>query len=161
MPEEMLEKLPAQLRRAAMDLLARREHSKKELLDKLGKRFLTKIPRDHLSAFQEITREQIEQLASEGLQSDFRLAENFIRSRIGRGQGPLKIRLELRAKGIDEAVMDIAFEQTEVCWAELAESVLVKRFGNTACGDFKEKARRSRFLQQRGFSYDQFSGLLN
>ncbi len=81
---------PGDVRRAAMDLLARREHTRKELARKLSKKF---------RAVPEIVEEELDKLKAEGLQSDARLAEVFIRSRVSRGQGPVKIKMELRARG--------------------------------------------------------------
>lgn len=71
------------LRRGAMDLLARREHSRQELQLKLGRRF---------DVEPEIISRVVDQLAREGLQSNQRLAEAYLRYRSNRGQGPLKIK---------------------------------------------------------------------
>ena len=139
------------IRRAAMDLLARREHSKSELAMKLRRRF---------PSFPEWIDDAIEQLARENLQSDARMAEAFVRSRIGRGQGPRKVKAELRGKGISDDVIGLALEECDVNWRELAEQVYRKRFGDYAPGDAKERAKRLRFLEGRGFSFDQVSDFL-
>ena len=70
------------IRHAAMGLLARREHSDLELQQKLSYRFPDEAER---------VRVEVEQLTAEGLQSNTRLAESVIRTRISRGQGPFKI----------------------------------------------------------------------
>ncbi|MBC8673809.1 RecX family transcriptional regulator [Aeromonas hydrophila] len=42
------------------------------------------------------------------------------KSRCGQGHGPIKIRFELRRKGLDDNQIDAAFEQPELDWFELA-----------------------------------------
>ena len=135
-----------------MDLLARREHARAELVSKLSRRFA-----DHL----ELIEAEVDKLRAEGLQSDARLAESFVRYRASRGQGPVKIRAELRQRGVDEGLVDAAMEACDVDWFELAESVCRKRFGDLPAADIKERARRSRFLQGRGFTFDHISGLIS
>jgi regulatory protein len=142
------------VRRAAMDLLARREHSYKELNNKLIARFSRRsAPVVEGQSLPELVEQVVSILRHEGLQSDARLAEVFIRARSNRGQGPIKIKAELREKGLSDAVIGFAVESCEVDWFELVESVSSRRFGNSVT-DIKTKARRSRFLQQRGFSFD-------
>lgn len=134
-----------------MNLLARREHSRRELQQKLQKRFSDQF---------DLIDSEIDKLAEEGLQSDARLAEAFIRARSNRGQGPSKIKMELRQKGVADDVVGIVFEAAEIDWYELADHVARKKFGDLSpATDLKEKARVSRFLQQRGFSFDHISAL--
>lgn len=138
------------VRRAAMDLLARREHSKQELQQKLGKKF---------SACPELVEEAVRALDREGLQDDSRMAEAFTRARVSKGQGPLKIRMELRQKGIDDELISVAFEQSDIDWFALADQVATKKFGSLETVDLKLKGKLFRFLQQRGFTYDHISNL--
>ena len=140
------------IRLAAMDLLARREHSRRELLQKLSRRFPNEAERVGV---------EVCQLTAEGLQNDSRLAEAFTRARTSRGQGPSKIRMELKGKGVTDADILLAFEEAEVDWFALASEVVLKKFGDLADQevDIRLKARVSRFLQQRGFSYDHIASL--
>jgi regulatory protein len=140
------------IRLAAMDLLARREHSRLELEQKLRKRFSDQL---------ETIESELDKLAAEGLQSDERLAEAFIRARSSRGQGPSKIRMELKGKGLADEAISLAFEVAEVDWYELVQAVAQKKFGEQLDNgpDLKLKAKVSRFLQGRGFSYDHISSL--
>lgn len=149
----MTEITAADVRRGAMDLLARREHSRRELHQKLHKRFG--------SDAETLIEEEIEKLTAEGLQSDARLAEAFIRARTNRGQGPVKIRAELKGKGVPEDAISLAFEECAVDWFELVQDVATRKFGSDLLHseDLKEKARIGRFLQQRGFSFDHISSL--
>ena len=168
---------PSDVRRAAMDLLARREHSRHELLLKLTRR---------LGDNPELFEQEIGKLADEGLQREGILAEAFIRARTNRGQGPVKIKMELRAKQVGDEIISIAFEECGVDFTALARSVAVRKFGDElgkvadiqtldmealdmegldiktldmGILDIKTKARISRFMQQRGFSYDHISSL--
>jgi len=153
---------PSDVRRAAMDLLARREHSRYEILLKLTRR---------LGDNPELYEQEVGKLTDEGLQSDRRLAEAFIRARTNRGQGPVKIKMELRAKQVGDEIISIAFEECGVDFKALARSVAVRKFGDELGKvadmktldmeslDIKAKARISRFMQQRGFSYDHISSL--
>jgi len=132
----------------AMNLLARREHSKKELLRKL-------ILRD----FDEQTVGQVlSDLIQENLLSDRRFAEAFVRSRISKGQGPLRIRRDLSERGVaDELIADYVNGRQ---WLTLAIDVRQKRFGNELPEGYKECARQMRFLQYRGFDGEQISGAM-
>ncbi len=134
------------LRRGAMDLLARREHSRQELQRKLGRRF--DVEPERISMV-------VDQLAQEGLQSNQRLAEAYLRYRSNRGQGPLKIRAELRGKAVENDLIDQAFNEANIDWFAQAVLVLQKRFGESPAADVTQQAKRARFLQQRGFSFDQ------
>jgi len=162
------------IRRAAMDLLARREHGAAELKQKLQKRFdkaarslSNRAPhedetlldqQDAGPQLEERIAAAIEQLTNEGLQSDRRLAEAFIRSRANRGQGPVKIKAELRQKGIRDGIISDAMAEAEQDWFELAAEVASKKF-REPISEPKDRAKRSRFLQQRGFSFDHIASI--
>lgn len=139
------------IRRAAMDYLARREHSYQELIRKLQKKFP--------DATEALIEQEVDKLREEGLQSDMRLAEALVRSRVSRGRGPLKIEAELREKGVDSGVVALALEDCDVDWVQLVVEVARKRFGPDQPIDNRERAKRVRFLQQRGFSFEQISAL--
>ena len=130
------------MRATAMNLLARREHSTQELRDKL----LTRGFEDDeiVPALQTLSRE--------GLLSDERFTESFIHSRMERGSGPVKIRAELRQRGVADEIITNWLDERDQVWLERAESVRCKKFGSALPVDYKEKARQARFLQYRGFS---------
>ncbi|RTZ63359.1 MAG: regulatory protein RecX, partial [Aquificaceae bacterium] len=88
-----------------------------------------------------------------------RFAEMFVRSRVARGQGEMKIRYELRQRGVKEYLIDAAVLEEGVDWLLLAKEQREKRFGREIPKDFKERARQSRFLAGRGFSGDIISGV--
>jgi len=141
---------PAEVRLAAMNLLARREHSSKELLRKLLRRF------DDAA----VVETEICRLTRENLQCDQRFAESFVRQGVFKGHGPVRVRQDLRQRGVDETECESAIAACEVDWTTLAEEVYVKKFGAAAPGDLKDKARRSRFMQYRGFYQDHYQHLL-
>ena len=99
----------------------------------------------------------INQLVSENLQSDERFAEAFVRSRIARGQGEVRIRMELRERGIEKDMANKAMNQCDIDWFTLARDVTKNKYGDDFAADNREKAKRMRFLQYRGFTYDQIS----
>lgn len=92
------------------------------------------------------------------MQSDARFAASFVRSRILRGQGVIRIKGELRQRGVDQETLNDAFtavvESEHVDWFELARDTLSRRF--TTPGETpKERAKRERFLASRGFDFEQ------
>ena len=141
-------------RDAAVRLLARREYSRAELVERLS-------AKGHEAA--EVAA-CLDALAEQGLQSDARFAESFLRSRVARGQGPLKIRGELSRRGVDRDTVAAAFaeleQRGEVDWFALAADTLARRFSGP--GDSpRERARRERFLAGRGFDFDQLRHALD
>lgn len=136
---------PRSIREAAMDYLSRREHATHELFQKL----LAKgYESDDVSA-------ALQRLVDQDLLSDSRFTEAFINQRISRGSGPLKIRAELRQKGISDAMIEAFLNERDVQWQESALAVRIRKYGSERPADLKEQARQSRFLQSRGFSSEQ------
>lgn len=144
------------VRRAAMNLLARREHSFHELLEKLTEKYPDFSPA-------ELLRPVLEQLRAENLQSDSRFLEAFVRYRSTRGVGPLKIASELYPRKLDAGLIEQALYDSGIDWRELCWQALQKKLGSRGAPgllDQQEKLRCQRFLQQRGFSHDQISQVL-
>lgn len=133
------------LRRRAIGLLARREHSRRELADKLRSR------RDARDVDPELIERVVEELAEAGLQSDERCAEMLVYARAQRGNGPLRIRADLRDAGIASELADPLLEAEEDAWPERLRSLAERRFGAEAPADAREWGRRARFLASRGF----------
>ena len=127
-----------------MDFLARREYGRGELVKKL---IAKGFDRD-------AAEEAVDGLSAEGLQSDARFAESFVQSRINQGKGPVRIRLELAQRGLSDATIELALEEVQADWHELAREIRSKKFGRARPADFIEKARQMRFLQYRGFEQD-------
>lgn len=125
-----------------MDLLARREHSYRELLQKLTQRF------DEPA----LIRSEVDRLRDENLQSDARFAESFLHSRAQRLYGPQRIRAELRERGIGDELIAATLAAADIDWSANQQKLLLNKFGAEPAVDFKDKAKRLRFLQYRGFS---------
>ncbi len=134
-----------------MRLLVRREHSQQELRRKLELR--------HFSSEQ--CRVVIEALTAEGLQSEERFAESYSRARINKGYGPVRIRYELRERGVESFDLDSIIEEMGDEWSGLIRKVYVSKYGEQFDGDFKEFAKQNRFLQHRGFTADQIKNLFS
>ena len=142
---------PAKIRIAAMDLLTGREYSRAELATKLNKKF------DNHSAIEQV----LVQISDEGLQSDKRFAEAFIRSRLYRGHGLARLRQDIRQKGVADDLVAQALEDADINWFELAKDVAQRKFGDRQAADQRDKAKRMRFMQYRGFNYEQIKYALS
>lgn len=133
----------------ALRLLARREHSELELRHKLIGRSFTDTIVDAV----------VMQLADEGLLSDQRFAEVYVRSRFERGYGPLRIRAELRERGISGDLTEQMLAGLSRRWVESAGRQRSKRFGHQLPADYRQRTKQMRFLQQRGFTSDQIQAV--
>jgi len=140
-----------EIKESCLRLLARREHSQKELLNKLLVKGLAK---DDILAV-------IDELAQQGWQSDSRYAESYTRHRIQKGYGPIFIAYELRKNGIDAVNFEDIMQKMADSWMELLEKVYIKKYGHDLLLDRNEWAKRSRFLMQRGFSGTMISALFD
>lgn len=137
------------IRNAAMNLLARREHSTYELEQKLLKRF---------EDIQTI-REAIIKLQNDGLQCDQRFAEHYLQARANKGFGKLKIQQELKQKGVADDDISNAFAKHNIDWFAVLFNQYEKKYGQLAPASLEQKARCQRFLLSRGFSFEQLSNL--
>lgn len=138
-----------EIRDCCLRLLARREHSRRELLNKL-----------EANGFkQDVTQKIIDDLAEEGLQSDARFTENFIRQRIRTGHGPVRIAYELRQRGIDDFDPDELVVEMAGSWPDVIEQVYHKKYKNSKSITRNEWSKRTRFLQQRGFTFEMIRSL--
>ena len=140
---------PAAVRRAAMDLLARREHGRMELSRKL---------RSH-GAPTDLIEPALERLADEGLLSEARYLESFVRMRANAGYGPLRIREELTQRGLPREDVEQALRDSGFDWGEQLRDVWLRKFGELP-GDQRERARQGRFLSYRGYPLDLIGRLL-
>jgi len=144
------------LRKSMMGLLARREHSRQELFLKMQQRgYDPDLIDTNLDDF--IKRDWL---------SDSRYAEMLLRSRILKHHGPVKIKLELKQKGVSELIIQQCFDsfsediELHNLWPKLAAMALKKKFSSQPA-DQKERVKQYRFLQQRGFEHDQIRQALS
>jgi regulatory protein len=138
------------VRRAAMDLLARREHGRVELTRKLRQR----------GAPVELIDTALERLAQEGLLSEARYLESFVGYRARAGYGPLRIREELTQRGLSRADVEQALRDSGIDWREQLEQVWRRKFAGQLPGDARERAQQGRFLSYRGYPPDLIGRLL-
>ncbi len=125
----------------ALGLLARREHSARELKTKLARRGLDAGESDAALA----------KLRAKDYQSDARFGEMLVRTRIEGGYGPRWILAELRTHGIDEARSRSLLEEAAVDWPTQVRRELRRRYGAKGPATLAERARRASFLLRRGF----------
>ena len=130
-----------ELRARALRLLARREHSRAELARKLAPHAGSREALDQL----------LDALEAKKQLSDGRYAEERARV-LSRKYGAARIRHDLRAKGISEEVIERTSASGEEDF-ERARAILARKY-RTCATTREERARRARFLQGRGFSYD-------
>jgi len=135
-----------------MDLLARREHGSQELLVKLRQRFRLRSCPD------EQVQDVLTALTDEGLLSDERFALSTVRQLVRRGYGPRRITETFRQQGIEgylSSALATAFDAPIDWYAEAASAYQKKYQGDAIMGDWdarqRERAKRMRFLQYRGF----------
>ncbi len=140
----------SELEQAAVRYLAGREHSREELRRKL----LTKC------GDQSLVNRLLEDLARRRLQSDERFVEQYVAQRSRKGYGPVRIRQELRQRGIAGELIDRWLDASDPVWEERLGEVVRGKFGNRPAADFKERARRARFLEYRGFPSERIRAFL-
>lgn len=138
------------VRTAALQLLARREHSSQELRRKL-------ITKGHDPALVEGV---VAALATRRLVSDERFLSSFLRHHASRGQGPMRIRAELRQHGLPDAEVTQALRDVEWDWVAQARQVRFRKFGTSLPNTAAARAKQARFLQYRGFTSDQIRSAL-
>ncbi|UVE16655.1 recombination regulator RecX [Pseudomonas sp. LS44] len=141
----------AAVRRTAMDLLARREHGRVELARKLRQR----------GAPAELIESALERLAEEGLLSETRYVESFIRQRANAGYGPLRIREELSQRGLPREAIENALRDSGFDWQEQLLELWQRRFSGELPTDARERGRQGRFLSYRGYSLEAIGRLLS
>ena len=138
------------VRTAALALLAGRDFARLELAQRLLRRG---FPSGTVASV-------VEGLAAQRLLSETRFVEQFIRQHAGRGHGPVRIRMELRERGVSDTDIEAGLETAAEDWARIARETRRRRFGESPPGDYRERARQARFLQYRGFSAEQVRAAL-
>jgi regulatory protein len=125
----------------ALDALARRDHASADLRRKL----LDKGYDAHLVA------SLIDALRAEKLLDDRRYAENFVAYHATRGQGPTRVRAELRRLGMEGPLVEECLDAFSD-WIVQLRKARQKKFGETPPETYADKQRQARFLHYRGFT---------
>lgn len=144
------DKPPVTAKARALGALARREYGAEELRRKLA-------DSGHDPAEVE---ETLRDLLARGLVSDRRFIEALGRNRRERGYGPLRVRRELRARGVAVEEYPELVNDRDPAWVEKGEELRRRRFGAALPKDYREWARQARFLQARGYSGEQIRRVL-
>jgi regulatory protein len=136
---------------AAVRYLSYREHSAQELIHKLqAKGYASE---DILTV--------ITHLQEKNYQSDQRYADSIIRHRINKGYGQRYIEQALKQQGVSTTTIKEALKNQQIDWYLQAELAYNKRFANSEIKNDKDKAKRIRFMQNRGFSSEQIFTLIS
>lgn len=136
---------------AAVGYLSRRDHAEKELRLKLKNRGYSGVDIDEAVAF----------CQDYNWLDDARFAALMLRNGIAKGWGLMRIRQEMKMKGVHDAIVSQLLEQDEFDWFEHAREVAQRKFGGSPMDTPKEQARRFRFMQYRGFDFEQIKYALN
>jgi len=139
----------ADVRDMAVRYLSRREYGIEELRRKLVQR----------GSKSDIAEAVVSECVEQNLVSDERFAEMYVRMRIRRHFGPLKIRGELRQRGIGDQVIAASMQVEQDIWFDSAEYWAARRVHSEL--DFAARARLHRSLMNRGFSHEQASVALD
>ena len=139
----------ADVRDIAVRYLSRREYGIEELKRKLVQRGVEN----------DLAEQVVADFAEQNLVSDERFTEMYVRMRIRRLFGPLKIRGELRQRGIADHVIAGAMQVDEETWFDAAASWAAKRVRGEL--DFTDRAKLHRRLMNRGFNHGQASAALD
>jgi len=126
---------------AAIRLLAPREHSRLELRRKL-------LKRDHAP---DVIEEVLQRLEELGLLSEERFVEQYVAMRKRKGYGPVRIRQELRERGINDTMIHEWVDERDDEWRVNMKQEVEKKFSVLVTAEYKEQARLARFLEYRGF----------
>ena len=139
----------AKVRQVALGLLARREHSILELHHKLSRRGFTPAQVESV----------LERLVEQNLLNETRYAEVYAQGRVDKGYGPLRIRRELRERGVPDAIVSAVLAELDEDWMPKLTQLHRKRFDAVRPRAMAEEARQMRFLRQRGFTLEQIQAL--
>ena len=140
----------AEIYNKALDLLSRREHSRKELYLKLLKRYESK----------ENINSALDKLEENNLLSDSRFADEYVQARRRKGFGPIKITVELEKRGVEELLISNEINKFDDL-DKLAELSFKKRFPDGASKDFKQLQKQKNFLSNKGFTFYQIESVLD
>jgi regulatory protein len=135
---------PDAARQKAIGLLARRDFGARELKGRLAQAGYEAGAADAA----------VTDLEDERLVNDQRYVESAVATRVARGQGPVRIAMDLKRLGLAKDLVDEAVDARSPDWAERADELRRRRFGAGAPSDPKERTRQVRFLLYRGFSSD-------
>jgi regulatory protein len=133
---------PGELRERALRLLARREHSRVELVRKLGQAGFAASDIAPL----------LDEFEAKNWLSDRRFAESYVADHRAKA-GSVKLAYDLRQRGVCDDVIEAVLGANRDSELERAREVWQKKFG-TPPVDAAEKAKQIRFMLSRGFAQE-------
>lgn len=133
----------------ALDALARRDHASTELRQKLSDKGYDGLVVDEL----------IERLVAEKLLDDRRYLQNFVAYHAARGQGPNRVRADLRKRGLRTPDAESTLEAYPD-WITHLNRARQKKFGTSLPTNYADRQRQAKFLAYRGFTGAQIRAAL-
>jgi regulatory protein len=133
---------------AALDLLARRDHFRRELGTKLARR---SFPSDNIE-------EALDRCEELGLLDDEKTAKRFVEVRAAaRGWGPRRLEAELLERGVARDLAEIAAKLPPEAAEEAMRTALRRLVARAPAGWWRDGQRRARMVSSligRGFAAD-------
>ncbi|HTM64524.1 MAG TPA: regulatory protein RecX [Gammaproteobacteria bacterium] len=148
-PPNDTNKLLEKIRRHALYLLTRRDHTCLELKQKLSRKGYDDA---HIVSI-------IASLEEAGLINAARFTESYTHYRRGKGYGPRRIAMELQAKGVAESVIAEHVKIADNAWFTEIRIVWRKQFKCRLPEDARDRAKQMRFLYNRGFTQEQIKSV--
>lgn len=135
----------------ALWLISYRDHSEKELVDKIKKDYS-----------EESAVAAVERLKELGLVNDENFARRYFKSLTegGKQLSPTAAKYKLLEKGIDRNLADIILEECDVDVHQQIRNILEKKYRNFTTDD-KYKRRAVAGLQRKGFRWDDIKSVMN
>lgn len=138
---------PKEVMAVAMRLLAMRDHGELELANKLSQK----------GASEEFVAKVIAECIEQGWLNDEKFCQILIKSKVNKGLGKIRIKMEAKQKGLSESLINSCLNSNEIDWFKSALTAYNKKFSTKPITDYKDKAKCMRYLQYRGFSNDEIS----
>ncbi len=93
--------------------------------------------------------------------NDADYCESFLDYAKAKGWGQLKIRSELKRRGVDESTISAALMEFEDCPEDRIYDILSRKFEDADLTDFKQKQKVLRFFASRGFDFDSINSAVS
>ncbi len=138
---------PKKLYNRALYWLSKRDYSVADFQKKL----------DKVCEIDEMKNTLLQQLIENDWLSEERYIKAFIRHKVSAGLGHYRIINDLKQHGIKSQDAEHWIEESNTDWFEQAKSTYQRKYGETEIQDHKERAKRFRYMQYRGFSIDQIN----
>jgi regulatory protein len=101
----------------------------------------------------------LDALSAEKLLDDRRYMENFVAYHAARGQGPIRVRMELRRHGVEGSPVE-EYLANYPEWMVQLRKARQKKFGSALPANYVDRQKQARFLGYRGFTSAQIRSAL-